>query len=69
MCSHRIIAVDEHIIVGIEGHYIGEWPERREACLLNKKTGKQEKWYEANIDCKEPTLLIDNMQFEFISEY
>jgi len=68
MKDYEVIAVDEHIVVGVEGHYVGDWPERREACLLNKKTGKQEQWFECDADCEKPTLLIDGTQFEFIKE-
>ncbi len=61
--EYKIKHIDEHIIVGVEGHYKGEWPERREAILEND--GEQELWMENN-DFAGYVLVIDGMGFEFI---
>lgn len=55
--------IDEHIIVGVEGHYQGEWPERREAVLKND--GGLELWME-NDDFAGYVIVIDEVGFEFI---
>lgn len=62
--DYRVLYKDEHIVVGVNGHYQGEWPVRMEATLLNKE-GKMELWMESD-DYAEHVIVIEGVGFEFI---
>jgi len=66
--EYILVAIDEHIVVGVQGHYIGDWPERREACLRHKETGRQELWMECD-EFAGYVIEIDGMGFEYVRSF
>lgn len=62
---YKIKHIDEHTVVGVDGHYEGHWPSSREAVLENSETGEQELWIECD-DFAGYVIVIKGVGFEFV---